>query len=480
MEETGGNRMVDSEEVKWTSVSLSEVIDRKKRIEASAFNIERRNNLKILNNSEYEIVNLSSEIFGYKDCFYGSRAKRNYVEKNDKTYGFLGSAEMLDINPNPVKYVSCNNPIVQELSLKENMILISRSGTVGNVTFVNKTLSNYIVSEHAIRLVVDKYQGYVYAYLKTDFCNSLMQAEKYGSVILEIEPSSIKKIPIPNATNEMKERIHNKIIESYALRDESNVLIEKATDMLVNELQMPELSELDKYNYSYDNSVNCFSVKLSELDSRLEGSYHLPIIEKIEKYMSRNAEIFNLGDGNISERIVLPGRGKRFYVEKGHGSTFVGGKEIGELDPSNKKYIALSQYSKKTQEEFKIDENIILVTRSGTVGKVSITPKHWKKWIVNDHIIRVFPKDKNIAGYIFAWLNTEYGKYLINRNIYGSVVLEITPEQLSNVKIPVLRNPNKVKEINDYILQANETRYRAYKLEQEAINLMNEEVLGLK
>ncbi len=50
---------------------------------------------------------------------------------------------MLDINPQPVKYVSPDNPMVESLSLETETILISRSGTIGNVTFVNKTLENF-------------------------------------------------------------------------------------------------------------------------------------------------------------------------------------------------------------------------------------------------------------------------------------------------------------------------------------------------
>ncbi|MEZ5470619.1 MAG: restriction endonuclease subunit S [Marinicella sp.] len=115
---------------------------------------------------------------------------------------------------------------------------------------------------------------------------------------------------------------------------------------------------------------------------------------------------------------------------------------------------------------------MIAVTCSGTIGKVNIIPKHWANWTLNQHVMRIVPANLDVAYYIFCWLNTEFGKELITRHVYGSVVDEIDDRHLSKVEIPILRNVNKQKEINDLVLQANELRYQAYLKEQEAIDKM--------
>lgn len=43
---------------------------------------------------------------------------------------------------------------------------------------------------------------------------------------------------------------------------------------------------------------------------------------------------------------------------------------------------------------------------------------------------------------------------------------------LASIDIPLLKNENKQKEINDLVLHANELRYQAHLLEQEAIKKM--------
>ena len=320
---------VPKDDINWSSVSLSDILTRDKRLEASTFNIDRDHALQLLNNSKYEVITLGTDNIGFNDCYYGPRSKRNYLSDIESaSIGFLGSSEMLDIYPKPIKYVSPDNPMVKQLSLSEEIILISRSGTIGNVTFVNKSLAKYLVSEHAIRLVIDKFPGYVYAYLKTDIAQNLLHAEKFGSVILEIEPEALKNMPIPNPPDMIKKKVHSLVIQSYNSRDESNKLIDEATKIMIDELELPSIEDLKKEAFSYSKDINSFSIKLSNLNGRLEGNYHLPIIEVTEKYLSKKASLTKLNSEDIVKKIILAGVFKRNYVQKGHGYPFLGGKEI--------------------------------------------------------------------------------------------------------------------------------------------------------
>ncbi|MER0441055.1 restriction endonuclease subunit S [Emticicia sp. W12TSBA100-4] len=164
-------------------------------------------------------------------------------------------------------------------------------------------------------------------------------------------------------------------------------------------------------------------------------------------------------------------------MEEEYGRVFFGGKQIQELDPSGKKYLSNLIHGSRMASQLLLKENMILVTRSGTVGKVNIAPKHWNEWIANDHIMRVTPTSNTKAGYLYIWLNSDFGKAVLQSLIYGSVVDEIEPEHLARVPIPILKDEQKVKEINDLALKANELRSKAYYLEQDAIKQMNEEVI---
>lgn len=469
--------VVENPTIKWCSVTLSDVIDRGKRLEASVFDVEAKQAFNIIKNSKYPKVNLISPDGFVEKAHYGGRLKRNYIKPNSiNSIGFIGSSEMLDIYPNPVKFM-LNDKKVEDLRVKENTVLISRSGTIGNVTLVNKTLSELLVSEHAIRLECFDYAGYVYTYLKTEIGKKLVCSNIYGAVIQQIEPEHLASVPIPNAPEEIKKKIHDLIMRSYELRDESNELLDKAEQILVGELKLPPIEEM----LNAEDTVETFSVKLSELNKRADASYHVPVVKAIVNHLKEHAdEVTTIGDERISKQVILPGRFKRVYVEEGYGRVFIGGKQLGELDPTNKKYLSLAQHSGRIEEQLALHENMTLITCSGTIGKVTLVGKHWENWAANQHIIRVVPASKEMAGYISVFLSSEYGYHLITRYTYGSVVDEIDDNHVRDIAFPLLKDKHKQAQINVLALEANDKRYQAYCLEQEALKIMDEEVIYCK
>ena len=103
--------------------------------------------------------------------------------------------------------------------------------------------------------------------------------------------------------------------------------------------------------------------------------------------------------------------------------------------------------------------------------------KHWENWTANQHIIRVVPASKDIAGYLSIFLASDYGYPLITHYTYGSVVDEIDDTHVRSIPFPLLKDRAVQKQINDLALQANEKRYEAYQLEQQALKIMDKEVI---
>lgn len=387
---------------------------------------------------------------------------------------------MLDIYPRPVKFM-VDGEKVHDLHVKEGTVLLSRSGTIGNVTFVNKTLSKFLVSEHAIRLECKDNSGYVYTFLKTKIGKKLVCSNIYGAVIQQIEPVHLTMVPVPDAPKEIKERIHNLIVESFKLRDESNELIDQATALLIDELKLPPISEFKQNNIKNSANVNAFSVKLSNLAGRVDASYHLPTVDKIVEHLKKYAkEVTTIGDERISKQIILAGVFKRTYVEEEYGYPFLGGKEITQLSPKTEKYLSKPIHKKRYEKELKVTENTILVTDRGTIGTTTIVPRHWNGYAVSQNVLKLVPANNNIAGYIYIFLNSEWGTELIRRQTYGSVVDMIDNNSLSSVEIPLLKNQDIQNRINDLALKANQKRYEAYILEQEALKIMDEKVIYAK
>lgn len=467
--------------LKWCSVSLFDVIFRGKRLEASVFDVEAKQARQIIKNSKFPSTTIGGEN-GLTTSYTCARFKRIWLEHSD--FPIYQPSTIVDIKPKPDGYIShLTKTNIENLRVKKGQILMTCSGTIGKVSYVSDTLKNKIFSHDLLRIncknTVD--QGYVYTYLKSKVGNKILLTNSYGAVITHIEPEHLATIPIPDAPREIKERIHNLIVESFKLRDESNELIDQATALLIDELKLPSISEFKQNNIKNSANVNAFNVKLSNLAGRVDASYHLPIVDAIVNHLRKYAEeVTTVGDERISSDIILPGRFKRVYVDEGFGRVFIGGKQLWELDPTNKKYLSLTHHGDRISKQLELHENMTLITCSGTIGKVALVGKHWENWTANQHIIRVVPADLNIAGYLNIFLSSDYGNVLIRRFTYGSVVDEIDNNHVSQIAIPLLKNKDVQKQINDFALEANQKRYKAYKLEQQALDIMDNEVIFAK
>lgn len=465
------------EPLKYTSVALSEVYSNNTRLEASAFNLEAKAAKYKVEHCRYGYVHLWGEDGLVSEASYPGRFKRIYVEKEDGVPFFLPS-QLGEIHPKPSKYISEKTyKSIKGIEIKPNSLLLSRSGTIGKCAISSRTTIGKVYSDDVIRVFFrsDCDLGYVYAYFCTPIGQQMLQTNNYGAVVQHIEPEHLKNIIIPNAPDPIKRKIHNLVVESYDSRDKSNELIDEAEKILYEELQLPPIEQLKLTYFDKDIDLRNYTTKLSELNLRLDCSYHTPETIAILDIIRKKAkEVKKIGDKEISQKIVLAGRFKRTYVDDKNGIPFFGGKQLLELNPSNIKFLSVDQHAKRIVKELQLKENMIAVTCSGTIGKVNIVPKHWESWALNQHVMRIVPATDDIAGYIYCWLNTDYAYRLIVRNTYGSVVDEIDDQQLAQVVIPLLKNVTKQKEINDKVLQANELRYQAYLKEQEAINSINE------
>lgn len=463
--------------LKYGSVSIAQMVSNSHRYDASAYNIEAMNALRKVKRNKYGYIYLYGKSGLIDNAYYPGRYKRIYNENGIGVPFYLPS-QLEEIYPKPAKYISpLTAASLQNDRIKANTLLLSRSGTIGKCTIASKTTIDKLFSDDVIRVsfknTVDL--GYVYAFLNTEAGLLILQSNNYGAVIDHIEPEHLANVPIPNAPDELKEVIHNLIIESYDLRDKSNYLIDEAQALLYKELQLPDINTIKGENYAENKGFKNYVVKASQLNGRLDGSYHMPVVEEIIKAISLNAaEVTTLGDPRISSDIILPGRFKRIYVDKEHGVPFFGGKQLLSLNPTNVKYLSLAHHGERIEDQLLLEKNMCAVTCSGTIGKVMIVPEHWEGWTLNQHVMRIKPANESVAGYIYAWLDSPYAKPLIVRNTYGAVVDEIDDNQLSTVAIPLLKNKDIQQKINDLILEANELRYQAYLKEQEAINKMNE------
>ena len=472
------NRDLHNSHIKWTTVVLQEVVEKGYRLEASVYGIEGRQARRTLQECRWDLVPLCGGN-GLATCYHRPRFKRIYVEKSD--FPIYQPAQANEVYPRPSAYISeLTRTDIDSLRVKKGQVLLTCSGTIGNCTYVRNTFDNLIFSHDLIRLDPKEYNGFIYAFLKSKIGRLLLTTNNYGAVVKHIEPKHLDDIPIPNPPALLKQEIHRLIEESFRLRDESNELMDETQALLKEVLRLPAIEELQEKSEQFDNTAGVlnYPVPLSKSNNRLDGSYHVPIVEVILKHLEKTAkEIVKIGDSRISQSVVLPSHFKRIYVNEGRGVVLIGGRHLYSLDPVDKQYLAPTQYSEKLKKDMFLAENMIIVSAKGTPGRVTITPSHWNGWFMSSNLIKIVPVSKEIAGFLYCFLSSPYGEALIKRQIYGAVVDIVEPIHIESIVVPFLKDWNVQMEINNMVLEANRKRTEAYELEQEALVALNEKVI---
>jgi len=132
----------------------------------------------------------------------------------------------------------------------------------------------------------------------------------------------------------------------------------------------------------------------------------------------------------LSDKIFWPGRFKRRYVSKREGDPFLMPSEVIMFLPKPKKFII------DYPEDVSIEENWLLITRSGSIGRCLIVTKPLERYVLSDDLIRIVPKNENNVGYLYAYFNTWMGQAFLTKDQYGSTVKHIEPHHVANIPIP--------------------------------------------
>ena len=214
---------------------------------------------------------------------------------------------------------------------------------------------------------------------------------------------------------------------------------------------------------------SCFVVNSEKLRNdpscRIDAWYWDPnkndLAKSLMDYVGNDiTEIVNLGDLVIDRGVFYPGRHKRNYVKNTDKSLpFYSGTQILQIRPFDIKYQPTDY---KPARNHVVEKDWILITRSGSTGRVVIVGKELDGTMITEHVIRVIVNPKLVDPYyVYAYLASEnIGKVLMEKGIYASVVDHISPEFVNTIPIPRL-TPDKEKEIAADVRKAEEKRTEA-------------------
>lgn len=433
------------------------------RLDAS-YHLSETNQVKhYFKHSPYNFTTLSQQA---SDVFSGNIFKRIYVKDKKRGLPYLTGSDIIKADIDSGKYISKKQAHnLQRLIIKEGWILVTCSGTIGNVAYANKLFDGRLATDDLIRIIPNKKDikpGFLYAYLASRYGYVLLTQSSYGGVVKHIESHHIKKLIIPIFPPEKQQQIHDLIIQSAELRVEANKLLMDSVNYFndrfsINARQVDKIFTKKIYNLTfswaaYNNNLEC------DL-----------IMNKIVN------DFFYLGDR--ASNIFAPPLFKHIYLERNNGHPFLTGSELTQYNPRFYRY--LSPRGVKDINDYKVYKGTLLLYKSGTtdggiLGNVFIVDEILSAACLSDHVIRIIMSDLRLSYWAFAFLKSNPGIKLLQSLATGSMIPFITPERLKKIPIP---NPDEhfdqiVSAIDSYLIKHSESKRK----ESEAIQLVEKNI----
>lgn len=95
-----------------------------------------------------------------------------------------------------------------------------------------------------------------------------------------------------------------------------------------------------------------------------------------------------------------------------------------------------SASQKAAIDAIRVRRGDIVISRSGSIGRVALITSKYHNAIVSDDLIRVRTKSESRRKFLFAYLQSRYAQDQMMRNEYGAIQQHLEPHHVRNILIP--------------------------------------------
>ena len=193
----------------------------------------------------------------------------------------------------------------------------------------------------------------------------------------------------------------------------------------------------------------------SDAEVRLDASHFDPDCENsLQELRLSGLELKPLS-GLAS--VELRSRFTRIWAEdRKHGIPYVNATDLLSLlalGLSSGQARYLSHATDTNVKSLIIRKGWLLMTCSGTIGRVFHVSKRLDGWVATHDLIRIVPRKAEMTGYLYAWLTTPIAQSQILRHTHGGQIDHVTDEQVADVLVPIL-SPKQIESINTKVMRA--------------------------
>lgn len=436
--------------------------------------VEIRHALESLKTKSPQLSDLVDQNAG--GIYHAGRYKRIWVDDPQHGTPFLSSRDILQSDLSKLSLIS-NKSVVsnRKLTIRKNQILITRSGTVGRMSFVNHVMDGMACTEHVIKVSPDATlipPGYLYSFLGSKYGVPQIVSGTYGAVVRHIEPDHIEHLPVPRLKKSLEGMADYLIKDSSDLRADYQTKINEATELLFKAAGMTDITPYEWHSQGADIGSDVKLTSSRSIRALNFNSRYLKLIEKLK--LVKHKPLGEICEGG---QLSSGARFKRIDASPEHGSLLIGQKQGFWAKPEGR-WISTNHAPKGV---FAQDE-VVMIASQGTLGErevfarpIFITGK-WLEYVYTQHFLRAYSGDANISGaYLFAFLRSETAFRCLRSMSIGSKQQDISIAMLSELPVPIIDDKNK-KKVETLIRDAFKAKDLADEKEKQAIAMVEQAI----
>lgn len=293
-----------------------------------------------------------------------------------------------------------------------NTILLTTRATIGRRSII---LKKSTTNQGFQSLTIKNNSNVEFIYYLLDTLEKILLRKSCGSTFLELSKKELKKINIIIPIIEEQEKIANFL----SAIDKKIGFMEKTLKQNIKE-KTYYLQNL------FPNENKIPLIRFSEFNDNWQ-------IRKIKEVL------------NISGRIGFRGYTQKDFVKKGEGALTIGAKHItsnNKLKLVEPEYISWNKYYESP--EIMIQKGDILLSKTGTIGKVTLINKEIGEATINPNLVLLndFKADRKFLYYLMSTYN--FKKELLRYSTTTSVPM-INQENINNISIKIPSHDEQIR-----------------------------------
>lgn len=223
------------DEKKYASVSLGNIQQFEKRFDAPYYSDLGRKIFERIITVDNVSISSVSEVF--HPILFGKKQIKGTPLKGNALFK---SSSMMQLKPETDFWLSLKKvESYSKLQVKTGWVLVSRTGTVGNIIRISERQNDIFIDDHMIRIIPkENYSGLIYIYLSTIYGKELIKFQKYGSVQDVINSDYIGRIPIPKFLTQytLLKRVQEIVEDAHKMIDKANIYEQEAIQLIETEI----------------------------------------------------------------------------------------------------------------------------------------------------------------------------------------------------------------------------------------------------